>query len=334
MFIDEVTIEVKGGHGGNGCVSFRREKYVPKGGPDGGDGGHGGSVIFLADRNLSTLIDFKYKPLIEGKDGAHGKGGLKDGESAQDVTVRVPVGTLVKDVVTGQVLSDLTKAGVSYTAARGGRGGRGNTRFASATHQTPRESEPGRPGERRKLLLELQLIADVGLLGLPNAGKSTLLNRVSKAHSKVADYPFTTLHPVLGVFCFDETSQIVIADMPGLIEGAYHNAGLGHAFLRHVSRTRYLLFVLDMSEYAPIQPLDAFSILLDEIGRYDMKLHERARSIAANKMDLPGSQRNLQEFRDKYPGETVVALSAATGAGLQDLVRELARVKTLCAEAS
>ena len=332
MFVDQVTIEVKAGRGGDGCVSFRREKYVPKGGPDGGDGGDGGSVILLSDRNMTTLIDFRFKPLIDAPRGTHGQGSLKAGRDGEDEIVKVPVGTMVKDPETKELLCDLSKDGMSFVAAKGGRGGRGNARFATSTHQAPKECEEGRAGEHKKLFLELRLVADVGLVGFPNAGKSTLLNKISKAKSKVADYPFTTLNPVLGVLRLDPMRDLVIADMPGLIEGAYRNVGLGHEFLRHLSRTRFLLFVIDMSEIAMQNPLDAFEILLDEIKRYDKELYEKPRSVVANKMDLQGSRENLELFVKKFPSETVVPISALKSEGMGGLISEFARIKSICTE--
>lgn len=327
MFIDEVIVDVKAGRGGNGCVSFRREKYVPKGGPDGGEGGDGGSVIFEADENMTTLIDFKFKPLIEAQNGAHGKGALKAGYDAQDVVVKVPVGTMIKDVDSGSVLFDLSENQMRFIAAKGGRGGRGNARFATSTHQTPFEHEEGKPGDHLKFLLELRLVADIGLVGFPNAGKSTLLNKISKAKSKVAPYPFTTLNPVLGVLRLDPMNDLVIADMPGLIEGAHQNVGLGHEFLRHLSRTRFLLFVIDISAGAYQNPLKVFSILLKEIGLYNPVLLERPRIIVANKMDIEGSQGNLKKFIKKYPNEKVIPISAVKGEGFKELISELAKIK-------
>jgi GTP-binding protein len=273
-------------------------------------------------------MDFKFKPLIEAKNGAHGKGALKAGEDAKDVIVRVPVGTLIKDPETGTVFCDLSEDKMSFVVAKGGRGGRGNARFATSTHQAPRERELGGSGEERKLLLELRLVAEVGLVGFPNAGKSTLLSKISKAKSKIADYPFTTLNPILGVLRLDSMTDLVIADMPGLIEGAHRNVGLGHEFLRHLSRTRFLLFVLDMSEWAYQKPVEAFSVLLKEIELHDEKLLDRPRTIVANKMDLQGSKENLKIFIQKYPQEKVIPISALKGEGLKELISELARVKT------
>jgi GTP-binding protein len=239
----------------------------------------------------------------------------------------VPVGTLIKEPEDGSILCDLSSDKMTFVAAKGGRGGRGNARFATSTHQAPRKRELGEIGEEKKLLLELRIVAEVGLVGFPNAGKSTLLNKISKAKSKVADYPFTTLNPILGVLRLDSMTDIVIADMPGLIEGAHRNVGLGHEFLRHLSRTRYLLFVLDMSEWAYQNPMNAFSTLLKEIGLHDHKLLERPRAIVANKMDLPGSQDNLKIFLSQFPGEKIIPISALKGEGLKNLISELARVK-------
>ncbi len=334
MFIDQVFIEVKAGDGGSGCVSFRREKYVPKGGPDGGDGGDGGSVILQADRNMTTLIDFRYKPLIKAERGIHGKGGLKAGPDGEDTILKVPVGTWVKLDTNSEVLCDLNQDGMTFVAAKGGKGGRGNAHFATSTHQVPRESEPGEDGEERRLFLELRLVAEVGLVGFPNAGKSTLLNKLSKAKSKVANYPFTTLSPVLGVLRLDPMCDLVLADMPGLIEGAHENVGLGLEFLRHLTRTYYLLFVFDMSESALQKPDEAFSILLKELECYDPLLIKRPRSLVANKMDLPGSEENLKIFKKRFPKETIIAISAVKSEGMGPLIAELAKAKALCVKNS
>jgi GTP-binding protein len=331
MFVDEVVVDVRAGNGGNGCAAFRREKYVPKGGPNGGDGGRGGDIIFEADCNMSTLLDFKFKPRIFAKHGVSGKGSLKNGLDAEDVIVKVPVGTLIKDAESKEIIFDLNEDRMRFIGAKGGRGGHGNTWYHTSTHQAPLEHEEGFPGQHRKLLLELRLVADVGLVGFPNAGKSTLLNKISKAKSKIGDYPFTTLNPVLGVFRLDAMQHLVIADMPGLIEGAHQNVGLGHEFLRHLSRTKFLLFVLDMSEIAMQNPMHAFKILMKEIELYDAELLKRPRSIVANKMDLPGSEENLESFKKKYPEEKVVAISGLKGEGMKELISEFARIKSLCA---
>lgn len=327
MFIDHVFVDVRGGNGGTGCASFRHEKYVPRGGPNGGDGGDGGDVIFQASRNLTTLIDFRFRPIIQAKEGAHGKGSLKNGEDGEDVTVQVPMGTLVKNSQTLELLCDLDEDGMSFIVAKGGKGGRGNTHFHTSTHQAPREFEYGAEGESLRLLLELQVVAHVGLVGFPNAGKSTLLNKVSNAKSKVADYPFTTLSPILGVLKLDAVNDLVIADMPGLIEGAHRNVGLGHEFLRHLTRTRFLLFVIDMSGVAIPSPQDAFSILIQELGHHDPSLLKRPRAVVANKMDLIGAEENLKVFCNQYPQEELIPLCALKGEGIKDLILELAKVK-------
>ena len=248
MFIDQARIFVKGGDGGNGCVAFRREKYVAMGGPFGGDGGRGGSVIFEADQGLSTLMDFRYNKHFKAKRGQHGKGKNQHGAGGEDLLVRVPVGTIIRDDDTGEILADLTTHGQQCVVAHGGRGGRGNSRFASSTHKAPSMAENGEPGEERWIRLELKLLADVGLVGFPNAGKSTFISRVSAARPKIADYPFTTLVPNLGVVVTRDKESFVIADIPGLIEGAHQGAGLGHDFLRHIERTRVLLFILDAAD--------------------------------------------------------------------------------------
>lgn len=331
MFVDEVVVEVKAGSGGNGCAAFRREKYVPKGGPNGGDGGDGGDIIFEADCNMSTLLDFKFKPRLIAKHGIAGKGSLKNGLDAEDVIVKVPVGTLVKNPDTQEILCDLNQDKMRFIGAKGGRGGHGNTWYHTSTHQAPTEYEEGFPGEHRKLLLELRLVADVGLVGFPNAGKSTLLNKISKAKSKVGNYPFTTLNPVLGVLRLGALQELVIADMPGLIEGAHDNVGLGHEFLRHLSRTKFLLFVLDMSEIAMQNPIHAFEILTKEIELHDSELLKRPHSIIANKMDMPGAEENLKLFKKKYGREKIVAISALKGEGMKDLIAEFGRIKSICA---
>ena len=247
-FIDEVTITVLAGKGGSGCVSFRREKYVPRGGPDGGDGGEGGSVIFEASERKHSLLDFRYRNLFRAETGRNGSGQNKHGRGGEDLVVETPVGTALKDPATGEIFADLTEAGTKKVAAKGGRGGKGNAHFVSSTHRTPRFAQEGQPGEERELRLELKLIADVGLVGLPNAGKSTLISVISAARPKIADYPFTTLTPNLGVVQYDDAPPFVIADVPGLIEGAHHGAGLGVRFLKHIERTRVLVHVIDVSK--------------------------------------------------------------------------------------
>lgn len=323
VFVDQATIYVKAGDGGSGCVSFRREKFVPKGGPDGGDGGRGGNVVLRADEGLSTLLDFRYRRVFRAQRGGHGEGGNRTGRSAPDLVIPVPVGTVVKDASTGQVLADLAQHGQEAVVARGGRGGRGNARFATPTHRAPRYAEPGEKGEERTLVLELRLVADAGLVGKPNAGKSTLLARMSAARPKVGDYPFTTLHPTLGVVFLGLGQSFVLADLPGLVEGAHRGAGLGHRFLRHASRTRVLVYVLDaaLSE----DPIGDLEILRSELAAYDPHLVERARVVALNKVDLPEGRRRAEELREVLVrrGFEVFLTSGATGEGVPALARRL-----------
>ena len=303
MFYDRTKIYVKAGNGGNGAVSFRREKYVPLGGPDGGDGGRGGDIILVADEGLRTLVDFRYKRHYKGDRGEHGQGKDRHGKSAEDLILRVPVGTIVKDAETGEILADFTKHGQREVVAKGGRGGRGNARFISNTNKAPTVAERGEPGEERWLLLELKLLADVGLVGFPNVGKSTLISKVSAARPKIADYPFTTLVPNLGVVRVEEES-FVMADIPGIIEGAHTGAGLGLEFLRHVERTRLLLHVLDISGSEGRDPVQDFEIINRELREYSPALAERPMLVVPNKIDLPGSEDNLarlrEHLRDKY----------------------------------
>jgi GTP-binding protein len=314
MFVDRVKIYVKAGHGGSGCVSFRREKFIPKGGPDGGDGGKGGDVIIMADSNLSTLLDFHYQPNFKAQRGAHGKGSNKAGKNGKDEIIKVPLGTMIKDHQTGNSLGDLVQDGQFIVAAKGGKGGRGNARFVSPTNQAPREWEPGERGEEKILDLELKLIADVGLVGLPNAGKSTLLSRLSAANPKIADYPFTTLKPNLGIVkCRDEGS-FVLADIPGLIEGAHSGKGLGIEFLRHIERTKLLVLLVDCTR----EDLSGdYFILQEELRKYNPKLLERPQIVAVTKIDLCPS-RNFRTF-EKAIGAPLNKISSVTGEGLAQL---------------
>jgi GTP-binding protein len=314
-FIDIVEIEVAAGGGGNGCVSFRREKFVPRGGPDGGDGGKGGDVIVVADLHLSTLIDYKYKRIVKAGRGAHGKGKNQHGKDGEGATVRVPVGTIVKDVVTGEVLQDMVAPG-EVVVARGGRGGRGNAVFATATDQAPRRSEDGRPGEERRLVLEVKLIADVGIVGEPNVGKSSLLRMLTKARPKIGAYPFTTLSPNLGVLRYHDR-DIVLADIPGLIEGAHLGKGLGHEFLRHIERTRMLLVLLDASSASPEAALER---LRSELALYSRMLEAKPYMVCLNKADLV-SPVERTALETKFKG---VIISAVTGYGLRALVGAIA----------
>lgn len=326
IFVDRVELYVQGGKGGDGCVSFWREKYVPKGGPDGGDGGRGGNVVLHAVAQMSTLYDFRHQTHYRAQDGAKGQGNNSAGKDAYDLEIRVPVGTVVKDRETGVVLKDLTEDGQKVVIAKGGRGGRGNWHFKSSTHQSPREYEPGREGETRWLELELKLIADVGLVGKPNAGKSTLLSRVSAARPKIANYPFTTLQPVLGIVTLGAYRTAVFADIPGLIEGAHEGAGLGDLFLRHVERTRVLLHLVDLAPLDGTDPMDAYREIRAELKAYSPAVAAKPEIVVATKMDLPDARERLAAFRRRLPkGRTVVAVSAPTGEGLKDLLAAVAK---------
>ena len=328
-FVDQVSIHVKAGDGGNGAVAFRREKFIDRGGPSGGDGGNGGSVRFVADPQLTTLLDYRYQPLQTARGGQHGMGSDCNGRGADDLVLRVPVGTLVKDAATGELIADLSTAGAELVAAKGGRGGLGNINFATSTRQTPRFAQDGTPGEERDLILELKLLADVGLVGFPNAGKSLLITRVSRARPKVADYPFTTLVPNLGMVAYKDGLSFVMADIPGLIEGAAEGAGLGHQFLRHVERCRVLIHLVDLSAVgegrAPLKDLD---VLDRELERFSPVLAAKPRVVAANKIDLPEARARLTRFtaalrRRHIP---VFPISAATGEGVPALLDAVATV--------
>lgn len=325
MFYDKAKIFVKGGDGGNGCVAMRREKYVPEGGPWGGDGGRGGDVVFRADEGLRTLVDFRYKRHYKAERGRHGEGKNKHGASGDDLVVRVPVGTVVRDAGTGELIADLVKDGQEVVVARGGRGGRGNTHFATPFNKAPKIAEKGEPGEERWLELELKLLADVGLVGFPNAGKSTLLSRVSAARPKIANYPFTTITPNLGVVRVEDGRSFVMADIPGLIEGAHAGAGLGHEFLRHVERTRLLVHVLDTAGSEGRDPVEDFRVTNRELSLYNPVLGQRPQVIAANKMDLDEAAENLARLKEAY-GESyeIFPISAATGSGLDALIYRVA----------
>lgn len=324
MFYDYLKIHVKAGDGGNGCIAFRREKYVPLGGPAGGDGGRGGHIIFRADEGLRTLVDFHFKRHFKAGRGGHGEGKDRHGKSGADLVLRVPVGTVVREAETGAVLADLTAHGEQAVVARGGRGGRGNARFATPKEKAPRFAEKGEPGEERWLELELKLLADVGLVGFPNVGKSTILSRVSAARPKIADYPFTTMEPCLGVVRVGEGDSFVLADIPGLIEGAHAGAGLGHKFLRHIERTRLLIHVLDTAGTEGRDPVDDFTAINRELARYSRKLAERPQVVAANKMDLSESAPNLERLQAALRGYEIFPVSAVTGEGLDLLVSRAA----------
>jgi GTP-binding protein len=326
-FIDEATITVRSGDGGRGCVSFRREKFVPRGGPDGGPGGNGGSVYLVVSPHLSTLLDFRYRNLRKARRGQHGMGKNMNGKNAPDLKIAVPPGTIVYDADTGKVLADLLRPEQTYLAAAGGRGGRGNASFTSPVNQAPDTAEPGRPGKERHLRLELKLLANFGLIGLPNAGKSTLLSRISRARPKVADYPFTTLSPVLGVVSHRE-EEFVVADLPGLIEGAHRGAGLGHRFLKHVERTEGLVHVVDAGQ-EPGRIAEAYRIVCDEMEKFQPGLLSRPMLLVFNKMDLPGARDNaegaLREIGHRQGNAFCV--SAATGEGLSALLDALLELR-------
>ncbi|HLR34110.1 MAG TPA: GTPase ObgE [Tissierellales bacterium] len=321
MFIDRANIEVKAGKGGNGAVAFRREKYEPSGGPYGGDGGNGGNIILKVDEGLKTLMDFKYKSIYKAENGENGKTKRMHGKSGEDFILRVPVGTLVKDASSNKVIVDLKEKNQTVTLAKGGRGGRGNARFATSTRQAPRFSEPGKKGEELSIILELKLLADVGLIGFPNVGKSTLLSIMSAAKPRIANYHFTTLSPNLGVVKVEERSSFVIADIPGLIEGAHEGTGLGHEFLRHIERTRLLVHVLDISGFEGRQPLEDFYKINEELEKYNSKLKDKPQIVAANKIDITGAKENYNIIKNELEekGIKVYPISAATYEGIDNL---------------
>jgi GTPase len=326
MFIDEVRIRVKAGDGGNGCLAFRREKYVPRGGPSGGDGGRGGDVVFVASEHHNTLLHFRFNPEHTAERGRHGEGSNKTGREGASIDVPVPVGTMVYDEETGELLHDFTHAGERFIVARGGKGGRGNQHFATPTHQAPTEHEPGRPGEEKRLRLELKLLADVGLVGFPNAGKSTLISRISAARPKIADYPFTTLEPNLGVVSVgDET--FVVADIPGLIEGAHLGHGLGVQFLRHVERTRLLVHLVDVSEMTGRDPVNDYRIVMEELESFSPNLVRKPMFLVASKVDVAQDSVRIEGLKaladDKHlPFHEV---SSVTGQGIEELKYKMAQ---------
>ena len=322
MLVDEARITVKAGRGGDGICSFRREMFVPRGGPDGGDGGNGGNVILAASQRLTTLLDFRYQKHYEAEDGRAGGGSNCTGRTGKDVTVTLPVGTVVYDDTTEEVLADLVADGETAVIAHGGRGGRGNSNFATSTNRVPTRFTHGADGEERTLRLELKLLADVGLVGFPNAGKSTLLAVISAARPKIADYPFTTLTPNLGVVRWGSDRSFVVADIPGLIEGAHEGKGLGFQFLRHIERTAFLLHLIDVSEWAPDEPVASFEVMRQELAAYGEKLNSRPFAIVATKIDVSGNSDRLSQLqsycrRRKYK---CLPISAATGEGREDLV--------------
>ena len=342
MFVDRIKIFAKAGDGGRGCVSFRREKFVPRGGPDGGDGGRGGDVVLRADEHTDNLVNLFYEPIVKAKNGVHGQGKKMHGRAAAPKVVKVPVGTIVwkdegggiKDEVKTEnkrssfissfpLLVDLNRDRQEFVLCRGGAGGKGNVHFKSSRNRAPRQYTEGEKGEEGNYILELRTIADAGLVGYPNAGKSTLLRQISSAHPKVAPYPFTTLHPIIGVVELPNYRRVTVADIPGLIEGAHRDLGLGHDFLRHITRCRLLLFVLDMAASEGRNPIEDLQHLRREIDLYDRWLSKRPWRVIANKMDLPCADENLKAFQAKYPQSDPVAISARTGAGISDLTAAL-----------
>lgn len=321
MFVDVAKIYVKGGNGGHGAVAFRREKYEPAGGPAGGDGGNGGSVILKADKNIRTLMDFRYKKHYKAQNGEDGKSKMQYGKKGEDLILKVPQGTLIRDAETNTIIADLVEDGQTFVIAKGGRGGRGNMKFKTSTRQAPRFAEGGTKGEERWIVLELKLLADVGLVGFPNVGKSTLLSIMTNARPKIADYHFTTLTPNLGVVELDGSRSFVIADIPGLIEGAHKGVGLGHEFLKHIERTRLLVHLVDISASEGRDPIDDFIKINEELEKFDVKLSKKPQIVVANKIDIAGNSDLLNRFTDevKKLGYEIYFISAATGKGIKEL---------------
>jgi GTP-binding protein len=326
MFIDEVRILVKAGDGGNGCLAFRREKYVPRGGPSGGDGGRGGDVTLVCSEHANTLLQFRFNPEHKAERGRHGMGSQRTGAEGHSLDVAVPVGTVVYDEATGERIYDFTQPGERFVVARGGKGGRGNQHFATSTHQAPTEHEPGRPGEEKRLRLELKLLADVGLVGFPNAGKSTLISRISAAKPKIAAYPFTTLEPNLGVVQMDGFRSFVVADIPGIIEGAHEGHGLGIQFLRHIERTRLLAHLVDVSEESGRSPVEDFEIILQELASFSEALIAKPMIVVATKMDAAQDPDRVTALRDlaRERGLAFFEISSATGQGIENLKHAMA----------
>ena len=323
--MDTARIQIKAGNGGNGCISFRREKFVPRGGPDGGDGGHGGNVILIATLGMSTLIDLHHNPRQSAENGGHGTGKKRDGADGIDRIIKVPVGTIIKDFNTDEILADLTQPEQSVIVARGGIGGKGNSRFKSSTFQAPRVAEKGEPGLEREISLEVKIIADVGLVGYPNAGKSTLLSRTSAANPKIASYPFTTLIPNLGVVRIDKEQNFVLADIPGLIDGAHKGAGLGHQFLRHIERTKMLIHVIDLSATDGRDPIEDYEQLNLELGHYNSLLTKLPQIVAINKIDMAEAESNIERVKIYFGKRKVFPISAITGEGVNALMQQAYR---------
>ena len=325
-FIDEAMITVQSGDGGKGCLSFRREKFIPRGGPDGGDGGKGGDIILSTTSRKRTLYQFRYQRHFKAKNGAHGQGKQKTGKKGRSLTIELPPGTLVIDADTGHLIKDLVDTGETIVILKGGRGGQGNTRFKTSTHRTPRFAQPGEPGETRTLKLELKLLADVGIIGLPNAGKSTLIAAISSARPKIANYPFTTLTPSLGVVQTDWAEPFVVADIPGLIKGAHQGTGLGIKFLRHIERTRILVHLIDVSSIDPDDPLQEYQTINQELVMYDEKLVQKPQIVVLNKLDLPGVRKAAEIFQSAVKDKKVAFISALTGQGLEQLKSQIVQL--------
>jgi GTP-binding protein len=324
VFIDEAKVHVAGGQGGNGCVAFRREKFVPRGGPSGGDGGRGGDVTFECSENMNTLLKFRYNRLFHAGRGGHGEGSNRHGQDGEDLSVVVPVGTVVYDAGTEEKLWDFDTPGQRFLVAKGGRGGRGNAQFATSTHQAPRRADPGEPGEERDLKLELKLLADVGLVGFPNVGKSTLISRLSAARPRIADYPFTTLEPCLGVVAIDQEHSFVMADIPGLIAGAHLGRGLGTRFLRHVERTRLLLHLIDTAEQSGRAPIEDYRVIMEELKSFSPVVAGKPMLLVASRIDAAGSGERLTALREfcRTRSMVLIEISSVTGEGLEQLKRQ------------
>ncbi|MBW2239239.1 MAG: GTPase ObgE [Deltaproteobacteria bacterium] len=325
-FIDEAVITVQSGDGGRGCVSFRREKFIPRGGPDGGDGGKGGDVILKTTSRKRTLYQFRYKKHFNAKKGAHGQGKKKTGKNGQNLVIELPPGTLVTDANTGSVIKDLVKTNETFVIAIGGRGGQGNTRFKTSTNRAPRFAQPGEPGETITLKLDLKLLADVGIIGLPNAGKSTLISAISSARPKIGNYPFTTITPSLGVVQTDWAEPFVVADIPGLIEGAHKGTGLGIKFLRHIERTRILVHLIDIATIDLDNPLQAYNIINQELALYNSELAQKPQIIVLNKIDLPHIRKAAEIFQSAVKDRKIGLISALTGKGVEELKRQIVHV--------
>ena len=325
-FIDETTITVQSGNGGSGCISFRRERHIPRGGPDGGDGGKGGDVVLMTTSGKRTLYHFRHKSNFKAQNGRNGQGKQKTGKNGTDCIIEVPAGTLVNDEATGECVRDLSRVGEALVIAKGGRGGQGNMRFKTSTNRVPRFAQPGETGESRTLKLELKLLADAGIVGLPNAGKSTLIQTISSANPKIGNYPFTTLTPNLGVVQTEWREPFVVADIPGLIEGAHAGAGLGARFLRHIERTRILIHLIDASSIDPTDPLKAYRTINRELSLYDRRLEEKTQIVVLNKLDLPGAGKRAKIFSDAAFQVPVTSISALTGEGIDALKHRLAEL--------